>query len=899
MRPQPIASLIASPLAKLPGVDGVSSVSVVETLPTTIGRTFGGTSADYIYFDDPTIYGTAVAFAGQVTIVAWVNPSGTGKRCLFGAGIDSTSSGVDFGVNASGQVYAGGRSQAADTFQEVAGATTLSNGTWYHLAAVIDYASDTISLYVDGVLDNSGSETVTFGVSAFALGSPTSKAKIGANNVNTVHFAGSAADLAVFPRELSTDELAELVAGGRPDNITGNEPVLYWPLDGATDGGGAFAHPRCGGTQGYSVGNVTIASSGPTLSSHKEKEAWRRFDRSLRVMRLRGSDFAAVGDGNAISASEMVGSGATLTSSAFPTFKESNNSLSFNGTTQFLELSTGAFDARRGVTVIALASVASGSRIVSAAGGASDTVNSFAMSPAAWVIDNSFATFTDYTAGSSGLAMFASRWSGVEGKAWLNAVNRNGTVSGATEISDGAFRQTGHINGPTTSKLQIGRRAVGTSLITAMDLIDLIIIEGAVSDEEVRFFEGLLAHEHSQTALLPSGHPYKTTAPTATSAIDYPWGNALIARSYRPADRYLGSPSICKTSANRIFAAHDTFGDTFGGEESVRLWRKVNSDWYGQSEIPNALWHTVWEHTDGNLYMVSVSERRGDLQIHKSTDGGFNWSKTTLSNGTLLTAGNPAGTGYHRGGGLKPLYHDGYIFFAFETYDGSFASGFDSGVLYIPDNGDLMNASEWTATSLLSIGATGLSNRTEPSATPGFLEGNIVVDAADAIYVVLRIVSATMDKAVFIPMSWDGSALSYPTWSSGFIKDFPGGQCKFELVKSGSTFYAIANPDTTDAAGGTTSTNDQDVRNRVSVVSMSAADLSAPSASESQNVIDEDDVKTTTGLSAADSISYHGFNYPSLVVDGSTAKVAYRVSWSGAEAYHDSNFFGYGEIALA
>ena len=41
------------------------------------------------------------------------------------------------------------------TLDDLIGLTTLSINTWYHVAYVYDYSSETQSVYLQGVLDNS------------------------------------------------------------------------------------------------------------------------------------------------------------------------------------------------------------------------------------------------------------------------------------------------------------------------------------------------------------------------------------------------------------------------------------------------------------------------------------------------------------------------------------------------------------------------------------------------------------------------------------------------------------------------------------------------------------------------------------------------------------------------
>lgn len=885
----------------------------------TVGRVFNANIANRIELGSAAI-APLITGSAALTLTAWFRiAGGSGARCIISIEVGGSVTGLQLAVDTTGVARGSGRSVSSDSFQSKLGTTSLSTATWYHLAAVYNITGDTITIYLNGTAETSGGTSVTFGNTTFTPSATSGSVvdRIGTSILSTPTepFNGDIADVAIFKYAVSGSDITAMAGGTRPDQISGQKPICYWPMDSDTDGAGRFVYDRCGGVVGIPVGDVAPSATPlPTINATGSVAPERRF--RLRALRLKAEDASAVGTGNPVSSVEVRGAGALATNSAGarPTYQSisGKHALRFDGTDDYLTCPAGVFTLVKGMTVVALADVTADGRFVSCAAAAGAEVNGFVMTAANGLICSGttlgFSAYTDYTVSSTGLAIFSGRFSGNENVNWLNAAKRNGTMTAATEKSDGSFVPNTLPSASTTLEVQFGRRTPsGTSLFLNGDLYDIIVVDGALTDEEVRYLEGVIAWENASTSLLPSDHPWKNVQPTVTSTITYPWGNAVVNRSHLPNTIFTGSPSLLCRSNGDWLASHDYYNATDTGSTGrLYLSQDSGTTWHGLAYFATYQWGTIWEHTDGNLYTLSTTRADGDLQIGKSTDNGATWTYTTLSNGTLLTAAGATTTppNYHRGGGLQPCYANSYLYFACENNDNgaggkTWASGFKSFVLYAPVAADLMTASNWKVTAQLAVGTTGLSNRTEPSATPGFLEGNIVADDTGALWNVLRMGgSTTLDIACFIPLTWNGGTevVTYPTWDQAFIKAFKGGQCKFQLVKSGSSFYTIANPNTAAATGGTSSTNDQDVRNRVGLIQQSSADLSSISASEINVIIDESALET--GMSTADSITYHGFQYPAIAISGGFRSL-YRVAWSGAKNWHDANFIGFGSIISA
>jgi hypothetical protein len=110
-----------------------------------------------------------------------------------------------------GVVEAGGRSTDTEKIQTVKTTEKLKTGAWVHLAAVIDYAAGSVQIYVNGTLQPT-SGTVKFAAPATAS-TPSTNAAIGADDDGSrFSFQGRIADLRLYNRALSREDIAELAA---------------------------------------------------------------------------------------------------------------------------------------------------------------------------------------------------------------------------------------------------------------------------------------------------------------------------------------------------------------------------------------------------------------------------------------------------------------------------------------------------------------------------------------------------------------------------------------------------------------------------------------------------------------------------------------------------------------
>ena len=233
---------------------------------------------------------------------------------------------------------------------------------------------------------------------------------------------------------------------------------------------------------------------------------------------------------------------------------------------------------------------------------------------------------------------------------------------------------------------------------------------------------------------------------------------------------YVGSPSLTILPNGEYIATHDLFGNsTTKNTTKVFASSDQGKTWQLRSVIQGQFWSTVSVH-EGQLYVMGTDRQDGWVVIRRSVDQGRTWTTpNTLLNGLLMigrfaTAPTPV------------VVHNGRIWRAMEEVVGStWGMNYRPFVMSAPLGSNLLSASSWTA-----------SNRIIPQASwlgktfGGFLEGNIVVDAAGQIVNMLRVhQNGYAEKAALIRISADGRTATFNP-ATDFI-DFPGGTKKFTV----------------------------------------------------------------------------------------------------------------------
>ena len=196
-----------------------------------VGQAFSlnGSSAFVEIPDTPS-----VSIAGAISIDAWINPTTTVAFQTILSKYDSPANQLSYilGVNAGGglrfvvyQTGDGSISRGVDTASGF-----VPTGTFTHVAATFDPATQAIKIYVNGVDTNAA--LIAGSTSVFAIFDSTAAVRIG-DVVNSgggpVLFAGLIDEVDLFNRALSAGEVQAIYNAGTPPPAN---MISWWPADG-------------------------------------------------------------------------------------------------------------------------------------------------------------------------------------------------------------------------------------------------------------------------------------------------------------------------------------------------------------------------------------------------------------------------------------------------------------------------------------------------------------------------------------------------------------------------------------------------------------------------------------------------------------------------------------------
>jgi hypothetical protein len=260
--------------------------------------------------------------------------------------------------------------------------------------------------------------------------------------------------------------------------------------------------------------------------------------------------------------------------------------------------------------------------------------------------------------------------------------------------------------------------------------------------------------------------------------------------AYAFSGRCLATPGIVRTESGALLVSMDTF--YHGTPSNLQfIFRSDNGgeNWKYLCEIFPSFWGKLFCHR-GRVYMLSVVNEYGDLQIGCSEDEGLHWGKpVTLFPG----AGNGKDVGPHKSSS-PVLYYKNRIWTAVEY--GSWSRGYhESGVVSVSEDADLMKPENWSCTGFLRFNPEW--EGASPKGGLNYIEGSVVAGPDGNIYNILRnnnnsIADGNLGKAVILKIDADN-----PEKKPEFCKiiDFNGGTTKFVVVKDEKTgiYYSIVN----------------------------------------------------------------------------------------------------------
>jgi len=211
--------------------------------------------------------------ATGLTLEAWVYPTAlrnsgdTQRNVIADFCLSGSFSMVMLYLRENGKIRFGGRSQSADSFQNVvtANVEVAING-WYHIAGVLDYTNKAIYLYVNGSLVASQTTGVSFGSNTYTS-SGGSQEFIGVNQgLNAQqYYQGYIDNMRIWSTPRTQDDIQQQMYADTPEQTY---LLGFWKLEGtANDSSGI---PTYNGTL---MGDAAFQNTGIVLTSFPTTQA--------------------------------------------------------------------------------------------------------------------------------------------------------------------------------------------------------------------------------------------------------------------------------------------------------------------------------------------------------------------------------------------------------------------------------------------------------------------------------------------------------------------------------------------------------------------------------------------------------------------------------------------------
>lgn len=261
----------------------------------------------------------------------------------------------------------------------------------------------------------------------------------------------------------------------------------------------------------------------------------------------------------------------------------------------------------------------------------------------------------------------------------------------------------------------------------------------------------------------------------------------VIDHSPQSSGLYIGSPSLVVLTNGDYLASHDLFGPksdefncpttrVFCSTDRGGAWREV-------AKLKGQFWSNLFVHR-GVVYLMGTDKHHGRIVIRRSLDGGHTWTEPRDASSGVLA------TGQFHTAPVPVVEHAGRLWRAFEDASTGTKWGerYQAGMLSVPVDADLLNATNWTPSNFL---------RRDPQWNgrdfTGWLEGNAVVTRDGRLVNILRVDTANLpERAAIVNISADGNVASFDP-SQGLI-DFPGGAKKFTIRfdPESDTYWSVA-----------------------------------------------------------------------------------------------------------
>jgi len=325
---------------------------------------------------------------------------------------------------------------------------------------------------------------------------------------------------------------------------------------------------------------------------------------------------------------------------------------------------------------------------------------------------------------------------------------------------------------------------------------------------------------------------------------------------YAFSGRYIGSPSITRLPDGALVACHDVFGR--GSQDFTRVFRSDDNGatWRHTADFRPAFWGKLFTHR-GRLYHLCTATEYGDVLLRESPDGGESWSEP------VVLAEGP----YHKAP-VPVIEHAGKLWTCVELQTGRWPRGFQSVVLSVPADGELMAAAQWTVSEPLAYDPAWLpEDLAVEEKYQGYLEGNAVVTPDGRLVNLLRYNTVPHHgKALMLDIVDEGRRLQFNR-----VIDFYGGMSKFTIRRHPDTgvYWSLVNRVTRP-----------EVPTQRSVLTLVS----------SEDLIHWRVHRDLLRDDRPWAPQYTGFQYVDWLFDGEDLIAACRTAFNGAHNFHDANY---------
>ncbi len=176
---------------------------------------------------------TPINPTGDYSISAWVNPSNvtTANQIFTKYGNTDSTRAFGFLIHTDGKLRL--LQRATGVTNNTFSANSILANVWTHVAVVRSESNESVSLYINGVLDGGVQEN-----DFIPNNGGTEDLRIGRNNStpSITYFTGQISNVSIFNTELSSSQIQTIYNNGTPEASISNSPTSWYKLNNTTTG---------------------------------------------------------------------------------------------------------------------------------------------------------------------------------------------------------------------------------------------------------------------------------------------------------------------------------------------------------------------------------------------------------------------------------------------------------------------------------------------------------------------------------------------------------------------------------------------------------------------------------------------------------------------------------------